>query len=600
MDMHPDKSPGPDGFNPGFYQHFWECGQPIRMQDYRPISLCNVIYKVVSKALANRMKPLLEKCVSEEQSTFMEGHSILHNAMIATEIIYTLKRKTKGRRAHMSLKIDISKAYDMVDWGFLRGVMLKMGFDEIWTHWIMMCVTSVHYFVLVNSDIVGPIMPGRGLRANVAEITQLTEVLKTYAKATGQEINLNKSEVFFSRNLSLPAQEDLSKVMGVRHVLGRSLSKAGKEVMIKSVLQAILSYVMSIYILPEAVISDIEKRLNAFWWCGGSNRNGIRWMAWDKLACSKREGGLGFRDFRAFNMAMVAKQGWFIMNNSQALVSRFSKARYFPKTTFFDANLGYNPSFVWRSIWKAREVLTIGCRWSIGDGSHIKVMNEPWIRGRSEGAEEILMVPLLEDVIEDRLVWKEEQDGQYSVRSGCRVWKSRKKYYHPERHKDNWQGLWSILAPPRVKHLIWKICSGCLPSQVRLIQHHVPCPSTCRFCDVAEEDEWHVFIGCLETNSCWRTAGLFDTVAPFITSSNNIKSILLNVCSEVDRKVAGRIAVMIETLWHNRNNFIWNNEKEEASRLGWLAFHRWQDWYMAQNSPDSEAAPALWVGLSVM
>ncbi|XP_058750421.1 uncharacterized mitochondrial protein AtMg00310-like [Vicia villosa] len=200
--------------------------------------------------------------------------------------------------------------------------------------------------------------------------------------------------------------------------------------------------------------------LNAFWWCGGSNNKGIRWMAWDRLTNSKKEGSLGFRDFRAFNMAMVAKQGWFIMNHP--LVSIFFKARYFPKTSFFEANLGYNPSFVWRSIWKAREVLMLGCRWSVGDGSQIKIMHEPWIRGRAVGcvngpqqqgtynlvvkdlllpnvkqwnmrlirelfdcvgAKAITYVPLIEDVTVDRLVWKDEKDGQYSVRSGYRVWK---------------------------------------------------------------------------------------------------------------------------------------------------------------------------------
>ncbi|XP_058755178.1 uncharacterized mitochondrial protein AtMg00310-like [Vicia villosa] len=154
--------------------------------------------------------------------------------------------------------------------------------------------------------------------------------------------------------------------------------------MIKSVLQAIPAYVMSIFIFPEVVINDIERMLNAFWGCGGSSSKGIRWIAWDRLTCSKKDGGLGFRKFRAFNMAMVAKQGWFIMSHPQSLVSRFFKAGYFPKTSFFEANLGSNPSFVWRSIWKARDVLMLGCRWSIGDGSPIKVMQEPWIRGKGE------------------------------------------------------------------------------------------------------------------------------------------------------------------------------------------------------------------------
>ncbi|XP_058732621.1 uncharacterized protein LOC131604177 [Vicia villosa] len=96
--------------------------------------------------LANRLKLVLNRCVAEEQSAFIEGRSILDNAMVATEIIHALKRKTRGTNAHLALKIDISKAYDRVDWGFLHGILLHMGFDENWIHWLMMCVTSVHYF----------------------------------------------------------------------------------------------------------------------------------------------------------------------------------------------------------------------------------------------------------------------------------------------------------------------------------------------------------------------------------------------------------------------------------------------------------------------
>ncbi|XP_058767237.1 uncharacterized protein LOC131640887 [Vicia villosa] len=632
--------------------------------------MCNVIYKIIAKALANRLKPLLDNCISEEQSAFVEGQSILHNAMIASEIIHSLKRKTQGRRAQLTLKIDIGKAFDRVDWGFLRCMMLKMGFLEKWTHWMMMYVTSVYYSVLVNSDSIGPIIPGRGLRAEVEEVSHLMRILDIYAKASGQEINLSKSEVFFSRNLSLPAQEDLANIMGVRHVLGtdkylglpsmigrskkstfafikdriwqrinswkgRSLSKAGKEVMIKSVLQAIPAYVMSIFILPEAVINDIERMLNAFWRGGGSNSKGIRWMAWDRLACSKKVGGLGFRDFRAFNIAMVAKQGWFIMSHPQALVSIFFKARYFPNTSFFEANLGSNPSFVWRSIWKARDVLMLGCRWSIGDGSQIKVMQEPWIRGNDDrcvpgpqqqgiynlvvqdlllpnakqwnmrlirelfdfsGAEAITYVPLVEDVVVDRLVWREEKDGHYSVRSGYHLWKSSKKPLSQDNIEVNWNGLWSIIAPPRAKHLLWRICSGCLPSRVRLRHHHVPGPIMCQFCGEEEEDDWHLFFGYPETIECWRTAGLHDTIAPFLHHSNDIRSLILNLCNREDMKVAGRFAMMIELLWHNRNDFIWNNEKEEVSRLGWLAFHKWQEWWLAQNPQDGE--PSLSYTLS--
>jgi hypothetical protein len=195
--MHPDKAPGPDGFNPAFYQHFWElCGNDIyeaakewlergyfpsslnetniclipkcesasSMKDLRPISLCNVLYKMVSKLLANRLKGCLEKCVSEEQSAFIEGRSILDNALIAIEVIHALNRKTRGRKGELALKIDISKAYDKVDWGFMRGMLERLGFASQWIHWMMLCVSSVNYSVLVNFEKVGPILPGRGLR----------------------------------------------------------------------------------------------------------------------------------------------------------------------------------------------------------------------------------------------------------------------------------------------------------------------------------------------------------------------------------------------------------------------------------------------------
>jgi hypothetical protein len=195
--MHPDKAPGPDGFNPAFFQHFWEtCGDdmwravslwlergffpsslsetniclipkceiPTSMKDMRPIALCNVLYKVVSKLLANRLKVCLDQCISPEQSASVEGRSILDNAQVAIEVIHAMKRRTRGTKGDLTLKIDISKAYDRVDWGFLRGMLERLGFGEKWVKWMMMCVSSVNYSVLMNYDKVGPIYPGRGLR----------------------------------------------------------------------------------------------------------------------------------------------------------------------------------------------------------------------------------------------------------------------------------------------------------------------------------------------------------------------------------------------------------------------------------------------------
>lgn len=161
--MHLDKCPGPDGYNPGFYQHFWSlCSDDIfkeccawldtgqfppdlnmtnialipkghsqhSMKDWRPIALCNVLYKLISKVLANRLKVVLSQCISDSQSAFVLGRSILDNAMVAIEVVHFMKTKTKGTDGYVALKLDISKAYDRMDWDYPRQVMLKMGFDH--------------------------------------------------------------------------------------------------------------------------------------------------------------------------------------------------------------------------------------------------------------------------------------------------------------------------------------------------------------------------------------------------------------------------------------------------------------------------------------
>lgn len=89
------------------------------MGDWGPISLCNVIYKILSKVLANLLKKVLYKFISVEQSTFISGRSILDNVLVANENVHYLKCKTKGRQSEMVLKIDLSKACDRVDWSYL-------------------------------------------------------------------------------------------------------------------------------------------------------------------------------------------------------------------------------------------------------------------------------------------------------------------------------------------------------------------------------------------------------------------------------------------------------------------------------------------------
>ncbi|XP_058767513.1 uncharacterized protein LOC131641227 [Vicia villosa] len=650
--MQADKSPGPDGFNPGFYHHFWDtCGTNIfqavcgwletgsvpqslnktnitfipkgdtqtTMKDWRPIALCNVLYKVIAKVLANRLKKILGKCISDNQSAFVPERSILDNVMAAIEVIHHMKTKTRGRVGEIALKLDISKAYDRIDWDYLKDILITMGFCQKWVGWIMLCVSTVEYSVNVNGNMIGPIVPGRGLRqgdplspylfilcaegltalirkaqnrgdihgvkicrnasiishlliaddcflffrANTAETNVMKDILATYEEASGQAINFQKSEVYCSRIVNSDTRQELATCLGVQQVLGtgnylgipsmigrsrksalrfikdriwrkinswssRSLSQAGRETMIKSVLQSIPTYIMSLFLIPSSLIDEIEKMMNSFWWGHKRDRaKGIHWLSWDRLSMPKVDGGMGFKNLNAFNLAMLSKQAWRLTTNTDSLVSRLYKARYFPNSDYLSSNIGHNPSYVWRSIWSSKFVIKGGLKWSIRSGENISVWDHYWLADGSslsnpwpnnmvvdnlkvsdlmthngkdwnhglinalvgeESAHKIQNTPLFTAVHKDKLLWKHESNGKLSVRSAYRYCINDAIDTSHLRIKESWNLLWNIKAPPRVKNFMWRLCRDCVPTRRRLLDKGVNCVTP-----VSNQDQKAIF-----------------------------------------------------------------------------------------------------------
>ena len=138
--------------------------KPEYLADLRPIGLYNVLYKIVAKMLTNRMNAILSSIISENQSAFFPGRAITDNILILTEIVHYLKRKRQGKTGIVALKIDISKAYNMIEWGFLKAMMLKLGFATRWVELILLCVSTVTYKVIQGNKEVCPIVLSRGLR----------------------------------------------------------------------------------------------------------------------------------------------------------------------------------------------------------------------------------------------------------------------------------------------------------------------------------------------------------------------------------------------------------------------------------------------------
>lgn len=195
--MHPDKISGPDGLNPAFFQQFWPIlGNEVytccrdwlklnsfpanlndtnvvlipkkenacRMRDFWPIALCNVLYKILSKVLANRLKCILPHIISKNQAAFVPDRSINDNVLIVFELIRHMKKSGRGSESDVAIKLDVSKAYDRVDWRFLKKRMHAMGFCRQWIKWMILCMTTVSNDFCFNRASIGLIIPSRGIR----------------------------------------------------------------------------------------------------------------------------------------------------------------------------------------------------------------------------------------------------------------------------------------------------------------------------------------------------------------------------------------------------------------------------------------------------
>ncbi|KAL0006082.1 hypothetical protein SO802_013643 [Lithocarpus litseifolius] len=348
--------------------------------------------------------------------------------------------------------------------------MEKMGFPAVWIERVMSCVTTPSFSILVNGKPYGMVHPSRGIRqgdplspylfllcaegftalldkaelegrisgvsicrgaprvsnllfaddsllfcqATQNEGEAIMEIIQTYANASGQSINLEKSSVYFSTNTTGVQRLKMLQILGVKEVMkfdsylglptliGRAkyhtfsylkdivwkklqgwkrmmLSGAGKEILIKAVAQSIPTYTMSVFQLPMKLCDELDNLCAKFWWCQVGNERKIHWRNWDKFSTSKQEGGMGFRNLRDFNLATFAKQGWRMIQDHDSLLAKCFKARYFPRSSFIEAKESPGCSYVWRSLVAALPILKSGYCWRVGNGSSISVMGDKWI-----------------------------------------------------------------------------------------------------------------------------------------------------------------------------------------------------------------------------
>jgi hypothetical protein len=149
------------GLNSTFLVMIPKENNPHSFNDYRPIALCNLIYKVIAKVISNRIKPYLGKSLSERQLGFLKGRRIQDAIGAAHECIHSIKQKNQKT---LILKLDLKKYFDCIDWEFLRLILHAVGFGDLLTNWILACVTIANFVALINGEASSFFKSERGLR----------------------------------------------------------------------------------------------------------------------------------------------------------------------------------------------------------------------------------------------------------------------------------------------------------------------------------------------------------------------------------------------------------------------------------------------------
>lgn len=245
------------------------------------------------------------------------------------------------------------------------------------------CPTISHLFFANDSLIF--------CKANAKRGMAVKEMLMLYEKASRQVVNVEKSGLFFSRNMKEEVMNNFEKESGIKRgnfqqkYLGlpsmgsRSWEKmfdfikqrvgmvvqrwqeylfsiGGKEVLKCCGTQAIPTYAMSCFRIPKGLCEEIHSMISRFWWGSGNNGKKIHWARWEEICKPKSMGGMGFRSMEDFNRALLAKQSWRILKDPESLMARIFKQKYFPKSSLWEADLKKRACQTWQSLLWGRDL----------------------------------------------------------------------------------------------------------------------------------------------------------------------------------------------------------------------------------------------------
>ncbi|BFG21532.1 hypothetical protein CerSpe_078060 [Prunus speciosa] len=435
------------------------------------------------------------------------------------------------------------------------------------------------------------------------------------------------------------------------------LSQAGKEVLIKAVAMAMPNFAMSCFKLPINLCKEIEREIIHYWWKGHKEHKGIHWVGWQRLCLMKEAGGMGFRDLRCFNLAMLAKIGWRIIKHPDSLLATTFRDKYFRSSDFMRAVAGRGSSWGWKGIVEGRKILEAGMRWRIGNGQKVRICLDKWVPKPStfkiysrhpdmpilvQGliddqtqmwnrdlilrcfscveAQTILSLPLSRWGCDDKLVWHFTAHGGYTVRTGYELalnlrkngelgWKAEGDCSHGNDQKKFWRNIWRLQVPPKLRAFVWRGCRNALAVKGNLRRRSVDVDNTCALCGHEGESQVHLFFRCEHARVFWFGSSLQLDVLQLVGEefSECWESILKKYENHLNYQEILQVVVFgLWCLWKTRNSAVFEGIVTDPTTMVRCLQAQVQEYRAALMSakplinelprpPDpAQSGPALW------
>ncbi|XP_042983365.1 uncharacterized protein LOC122312778 [Carya illinoinensis] len=469
------------------------------VSDYRPISLCNVVYKLASKVIVNRLKGFLPAIISESQCAFVGGRLVSDNVLIAYELVNYLRNKRHGKKGYMSIKLDMSKAYDRVEWGFLEKIMLKLGFAPRFVNLIMECIKTVTFLVLINGHAHGNISPTRGIRQGDPLSPYLflfcTEGLIALLKAAEAQRNLKGVKIcrgapmvthlLFADDSILFCRADVETTAFIQGLLTKYEMASGQKV----------NKEKTSIVFSKNVDANKQRELLQLW---GNNPS----YAWKGI-------------FEARKWLMKGCR-WRVGNGEMV---KIWKDAWLPGPRTLQPELDINTNSEFDEAATVDSLIDMATRtWK---EHHIRALFNP------RTAEEILKIRLSSTPCID-------SNGETSMQV---------------QDSHLWKKIWHMKVPRKIKMFAWRGCKDILPTLVNLRRKKVVEESLCCFCLDNEEDLNHALLICPTNQIVWQKYfPLFKVFNSSFTFLQTVRRIQLQAYKDV-RDATSRQQLQQLTKW---------------------------------------------------